>query len=104
MSEEAVKVDEQQDGGENKETKKEKVGKIKTAFNNNLKNIGAIIGKEPDKKRRRKVPEGSLDSIVSELFKEEDEALVKEFKVELKQLLESYVKLNEELEKKRKEL
>lgn len=86
------------------EKEKENKGKVQKAFEGNYQKLKAILGKEPSKKGGRKVPATGLDAIIADLFKDEDEALHQNFKKELKELLEKYVAMYGEIEKKKKEL
>ncbi len=79
-------------------------GKALKRFNTAVTKLSAILEKEPDKKGRKKVPASKMEEIVKNLFKADEEALAAEVSAELKKLLEDYVKMHSEFDKKEKEL
>lgn len=83
--------------------KKEDGNKVAKAFDQNLDKIEAILGEKPSK-GRRKLKGDKLTSVVETLYKEDDERLEKEFKEELKGLLDNFILFNEETRKKEEEL
>jgi len=84
--------------------KKEEKGKVQKAFNENLDKIEAVLGKKPDKKRKKTIPESRMDAIVADMWKEEDKRNEEEFQKELKAALDNYILFNEETQKKQNEL
>lgn len=78
--------------------------KIKVRFENNIGKLSAILGKEPEKRAKKKVAGSEVENIVKAMFQEDQEAVIAEVKVDLKGLLVDYVKMNQEIENKEKEL
>ena len=83
---------------------KEQKNKVKNAFDQNIAKLSAILNKEPDKKGRKRVPANSVDALVKELFKEDGEKAEKEFKEELRTLLDNYVALWKAIDDKKREI
>lgn len=91
-------------GGGQQGQQEEKGGKIEARFKTVIGKLSAIIGKEPDKKKKRKIPGSEVGDIVKGLFEKDHEAVKVEVEVDLKSLLEKYVGMNDEFDKKEKEL
>lgn len=78
--------------------------KVLANFDNTIKKLTAVVSGPENLKLKNKVPGDSMQEIVNELFKEENEATVKQVKDELKSLLKGYVQLNASLAEERKKL
>jgi len=98
---------------ENQETTQEKNSKIEKKFASALNKLTAVVQGEKNLKLPKKVPGDDLGKLVADLFKEENEALVKTVREELRDLLKKYAEMNaafkakkeefEKLEKQKKE-
>lgn len=78
--------------------------KVKARFESTITKLSAILGREPEKRPKKKVPNSEVENIVKTMFEEDQKAIIEEVKVELKGLLTAYVKMNQEIENKEKEL
>lgn len=78
--------------------------KVLANFNETVKKITVLVKGEANLKLPSKVKKDSLDSLISDLFKEENEAIVKSVKEDLKSLLKGYATLNSTLAEERKKL
>ena len=93
-----------ENAGGGQESPEEKKGKLQNRFNGVINKIEAVLGKTLEKKIKRKVAGAELDNIITDLFKEEKEALAKEVKEDLKNLIIAYAAAHAEKEKKQKEM
>ena len=78
--------------------------KVLANFNETVKKITVLVKGEGNLKLPSKVKQDSLDSLISDLFKEENEAIVKSVKEDLKSLLKGYATLNTTLAEERRKL
>lgn len=78
--------------------------KVNKAFESNLKKLVAIVDGEKNLKPITKVGSDIMKNIVTELFKEETEAIELSTKDTLKELLKKYVQMLRDIETKKKEL
>lgn len=78
--------------------------KVNKAFESNLKKLVAIVDGEKNLKPITKVGSDIMKNIVTELFKEETEAIEQSTKDTLKELLKKYVQMLRDIDAKKKEL
>jgi hypothetical protein len=78
--------------------------KVNKAFESNLKKLVAIVDGEKNLKPVTKVGSDIMKNIVTELFKEETEAIEQSTKDTLKELLKKYVQMLRDIDAKKKEL
>lgn len=78
--------------------------KVVKAYDQNLKKLVAIVGGDTKLKPVTTVKKDTLGNIVTELFKEETEAVEKSTKEALKTLLKNRIEMQRSIEAKKKEL
>lgn len=78
--------------------------KVNKAFESNLKKLVAIVEGEKNLKPVTKVGSDIMKNIVTELFKEETEAIEQSTKETLRTLLKTYVQMLRDIDTKKKEL
>lgn len=96
-----MEITKNENGNEQKGNDNNKVNK---AFESNLKKLVAIVEGEKNLKPITKVGSDTMKNIVTELFKEETEAIEQSTKETLRDLLKKYVQMLRDIETKKKEL
>jgi hypothetical protein len=86
------------------ETTQEKNNKIEKKFAVALTKLTAVVQGEKNLKIPKKIPGDALGSLVADLFKEENETLVKNVREELRDLLKKYAEMNAAFKAKQEEL
>jgi hypothetical protein len=86
------------------ETESQKSDKIEKKFASALNKLVAVVGGKENLKISRKTPQDQVGDVVSELFKEEREAVLVETKESLRNLLKQYAEMEKAVSDKRKEL
>lgn len=89
---------------ENQENQGKEAKKVLANFESVKDKLIAIMNGPDNLKIPNKVKKDDMESIIKELFKEENEATVKEVKEGVKNLLKGYVTLNASLAEERKKL
>lgn len=83
---------------------KEDNSKVASQYEANLKKIVAIVGGQENIYPQKKINKDTVDTIVTELFKEQKEEFSKTFKNDLKELLSKKVQLDKDIRAKEEEL
>jgi hypothetical protein len=79
-------------------------GKIAKQYDTNIKKLVAIVSGKENLYPQKKVTEDAMGEIVTELLKEQKEALAKTVKEDLKSILDKKVQLDKDLKAKEDEL
>lgn len=88
----------------NQQDQGKEAAKVLAGFDTIIKKLTAIVNGAENLKVTKKVPKGSVESLVQELFKEETEATILEVKNDLKLLLKNYVTLNNTINEEKAKL
>lgn len=88
----------------NQQDQGKEAAKVLNGFESIVKKLTAIVNGAENLKVTKKVPKGSVESLVQELFKEETEATILEVKNDLKLLLKNYVTLNNTINEEKAKL
>jgi len=88
----------------NQQDQGKEAAKVLAGFDTIIKKLTAIVNGAENLKVTKKVPKGSVESLVQELFKEETEATILEVKNDLKLLLKNYVTLNNTIKEEKAKL
>lgn len=89
---------------ENQNEQGKEAKKVLANFESVKDKLVAIMNGPDNLKIPNKVKKGDMEGIIQELFKEENEAIIKEVKEGVKSLLKGYVALNASLAEERKKL
>lgn len=86
---------EQNNGGDN--------NKVIKQFNLNMEKFAALMGSSAQIKIQTKVKKDSVSDMISDLFKEENEAIITKTKEDIKNLIKAKVTFDKEVQTKEKE-
>jgi fructose-1-phosphate kinase PfkB-like protein len=82
----------------------EQTGKVEKKFTQALDRLVAVVGGKENLKIPNKVPKDQLGSVISELFSEERDVVLKDTKEKLRNLLKQFAEMTKALEAKKQEL
>jgi len=85
---------EQNNGGDN--------NKVVKQFNSNMEKFAALMGSPAQIKIQTKVKKDSVSDMISDLFKEENEAIIAKTKEDIKNLIKAKVSFDKELQAQEK--
>jgi fructose-1-phosphate kinase PfkB-like protein len=86
------------------QTEQEQSGKTEKKFTQALDRLVAVVGGKENLKIPNKVPKDQLGSVISELFSEERDVVLKDTKEKLRNLLKQFAEMTKALEAKKQEL